>query len=311
MLNQQLLLPKVTSPANTYAILKSMISTTSNAQGLPKDGFTPMFGAIVGDIAGSIYERRNCKSENCEIFVSGSGSKPTDDSVLTIATAQHFLTGDSYTRVYQEAGRTYPDAGYGFAFRQWFQNNNPQPYNSWGNGSAMRASPVGWVATDLDWALAEAARSAQVTHNHPEGIKGAQAVAAAVFLARNGKTKEEIKTFITDNFAYDLDRTVEEIRPGYEFDVSCQGSVPEAIIAFLESSHFEDVIRKAISLGGDSDTIACITGAIAHAFHRTIPDYMVQYCNQELTKSQREIQDEFWAKHQEGTFEMCKEMNES
>lgn len=160
----------------------------------------------------------------------------------------------------------------------------------------MRASPIGWVAQDLNWALNEASKSASVTHNHPEGIKGAQAVVAAIFLARHQSGKAKIKEYITTKFGYDLDRTIDDIRPYYRFDVSCQGSVPEAIIAFLESTDFEDAIRKAISLGGDSDTIACITGSIAHAFYGTIPDYMVEYCRGVLDPTQIAIVDEFWQK---------------
>jgi len=262
-----------------------------------------MFGAIVGDIAGSVYEVNNCKSENCRIFAPGS--EFTDDTVLTLATAEHLLrvrddstAVSSYTTVYKEFARLYPWAGYGGNFNQWFQSVDPKPYNSWGNGSAMRVSPIGWMATDLDWCLAEAAKSAAVTHNHVEGVKGAQAVAAAIFLARQGKSRDEIRAYITKQFNYDLDRTIEGIRPNYTFDVSCQGSVPEAIIAFLESVSFEDAIRKAISLGGDSDTIACITGAIAQAFYGEIPPKWVEYCRGALDASQLKIVDHFWKAHQ-------------
>jgi len=259
-----------------------------------------MFGGIVGDIAGSTYETDNCKSEDhCRIF--NHGSTFTDDTVLTLATAKHFLSGESYTYLYQGFGRSYPYAGYGGNFIQWLDEENPQPYNSWGNGSAMRVSPIGWVAQDLEWALKEAAESASVTHNHPEGIKGAQAVVAAIFLARQAKSKHEIKQYITDAFGYDLTRTVASIRPEYTFDVSCQGSVPEAIIAFLESTDFEDSIRKAISLGGDSDTIACITGSIAHAYYGTIPEPMVEYCRQALDRKQLAIVDKFWQKYQDNS----------
>lgn len=251
-----------------------------------------MLGAIVGDIAGSTYEGNNFKHESCEIFAPGS--QFTDDSVLTLATADHFVTGGSYTDMYQMFGRDYPYAGYGGMFFQWMLSENPEPYESWGNGSAMRASPIGWVAESLEWALEEAERSAEVTHSHPYGIKGAQAVAAAVFLARQGQSKEELRAYISQQFDYDLDRTVDQIRPGYWFDVSCEGSVPEAIIAFLDSSDFESAIRKAISLGGDSDTIACITGAIAHAFYGEIPQWMTDYCLDALDPSQRALLDEFW-----------------
>ena len=251
-----------------------------------------MFGAIIGDIAGSTYEHYNVKSEDCDIFAPGSIF--TDDTVLTLATANHFLTGIPYAQAYQELGCAYPNAGYGGTFIQWLQDDDPQPYNSWGNGSAMRASPIGWVAKDLEWALEEAQRSAEVTHNHPHGIQGAQAVASAIFLARQGQSKEDIRTFLNSHFPYDLNRSAESIRPTYDFDVSCQGSVPEAIIAFLDSSDFEDALRKAISLGGDRDTIACIAGSIAHAFYGTIPCWMKEYCTSQLVPSLKQINDSFW-----------------
>lgn len=254
-----------------------------------------MFGAIVGDIAGSTYERHNFKFESCRIFADGS--QFTDDTVLTLATADHFLFGDSYADVYRRFGRNYPHAGYGEKFREWFLSPDPQPYQSWGNGSAMRVSPIAWVTDDLDWALEEARRSAGVTHDHPNGIKGAQAVVAAVFLARHGQSRDAIRRFISEKFRYDLDRTVEQIRPGYIFDVGCEGSVPEAIISFLDSSDFESAIRKAISLGGDSDTIASISGAIAHAFYGGIPAWMSDYCLRLLDPAQRSIISDFWEKY--------------
>ncbi len=256
-----------------------------------------MFGAIVGDIAGSTFERFNCRFESCEIFANGS--RFTDDTVLTLATAEHFLFAESYSDIYRRFGRNYPNAGYGASFRAWMLSDNPTPYNSWGNGSAMRASPIGWVADSLEWALTEAQKSAEVTHNHPSGIRGAQAVAAAVFLARTGESKEAIRTNLADSFGYNLNRTVDEIRPQYVFDVSCEGSVPEALIAFLESSDFESSIRKAISIGGDSDTIACIAGAIAHAYYRKIPEWMISYCTKALDGAQRTILSEFWTKFPE------------
>lgn len=254
-----------------------------------------MFGAIVGDIAGSTYERRNFKSESCPIFAEGS--QFTDDTVLTLATADHFISGDSYADVYARFGLNYPRAGYGGSFSRWFYSEDRQPYNSWGNGSAMRASPIGWVAGDIDWALEEAKKSAEVTHDHPDGIKGAQAVVASVFLARQGLSKNEIRNFISDRFNYDLNRTIDEIRPGYRFDVSCEGSVPEAIIAFLESTDFESALRKAISIGGDSDTIACISGAIAHAFYGGIPKWMTDFCFGRLDGAQKSVITDFWERY--------------
>jgi len=233
-----------------------------------------ILGSIAGDIIGSVYEWHNVKTVDFDLFCNRS--KFTDDSVLTLATMCALINQKDYAEAYHLFGNKYPHAGYGHHFRSWLQSDNPKPYNSWGNGSAMRVSPVGWYGNSIDEALAEAQRSAEVTHNHPEGIKGAQAAAVAVFMARTGKTKEEIKAFVTDTFQYDLVRKIDDIRPGYEFDVSCQGSVPEAIIAFLESTDFESAIRLAISIGGDSDTIACITGGIAEAHYQTIPEHITE-----------------------------------
>jgi ADP-ribosylglycohydrolase len=233
-----------------------------------------ILGAFAGDIIGSAYEFDNVKSLDFELFRKGTFF--TDDSVLTVATMDALLFELDYTEVYQEYGQLYPHRGYGGNFTKWIYSNPPKPYNSWGNGSAMRASPIGWFYDNIDSVLAEAQKSAEVTHNHPEGIKGAQAAAAAVYLARTGKSKNEIKQFIVERFGYNLDRTIAEIRPGYTFDVSCRGSVPEAIIAFLESTDFENAIRLAVSIGGDSDTIACITGGIAEAFYKTIPEYIIE-----------------------------------
>jgi ADP-ribosylglycohydrolase len=254
-----------------------------------------MIGALIGDIAGSSYEHRNCKSPACELFPPEAAF--TDDSVLTVATADVLLHGGSYTDAYQHYGRRFPDAGYGAAFHFWIFSENALPYNSWGNGSAMRVSPIGLALNSLDRVFAEAERSATVTHDHPEGIKGAQAVAAAVFLARRGEEKAFIRDYITQQFGYSLDRTLDSIRPTYSFDVSCQGSVPEAIIAFLESIDFDDAIRKAISIGGDSDTIACITGSIAHPFYRVLPERHVRIARQILPPDLLGIVDEFDQKH--------------
>mmetsp|Transcript_13777 Transcript_13777/g.17979 ORF Transcript_13777/g.17979 Transcript_13777/m.17979 type:complete len:327 (+) Transcript_13777:132-1112(+) len=273
-------------------------NTPSKKNKPPLYGMAMMvLGAIIGDIAGSTYERDNCKHLD-KIKLFAKRSRFTDDSVLTMATADYLMrtrkkedTNTSYTQVYKEWGQRFPRAGYGYSFRNWLNDNNenPKPYNSWGNGSAMRVSPIAWVANDLEWAMEEAKKSAEVTHNHPEGIKGAQAVAAAIYLARTGKTKEEIRNFVQTEFGYNLHRTVDEIRPSYEFEVSCQKSVPEAIISFLDSENFEDAIRLAISLGGDSDTIACISGSIAHAFYGSIPEYMTTYCRNLLGKEETKV----------------------
>ena len=231
-----------------------------------------MLGAIIGDIVGSIYEWRNIKTKEFPLF--GHKCEFTDDSVMTIAVAEGLMNGgtpDDYINAMKRIGRMYPNAGYGGHFSSWLFTDDRAPYNSWGNGSAMRVSPVGWIFDTLEKTESTAEVSAAVTHNHPEGIKGAQATAAAIFLTRNGKTKDEIKTYIENKYDYDLSRTLDEIRPTYEFDVSCMGTVPEAIIAFLESNDFEDAIRNAISLGGDSDTLTAITGSIAEAAYG-VPD---------------------------------------
>jgi len=231
-------------------------------------------GAIAGDIIGSVFEWNNVKTTNFDLFCKKSTF--TDDSVLTLATMDAILNKKNYTEAYQSFGQNYPNRGYGGHFQSWIYSENPQPYNSWGNGSAMRVSPIGWYYDDLKDVMNEAQKSAEVTHNHPEGIKGAQATAVAICMARSGKSKDDIKNFISDTFNYDLERTIDDIRPSYEFDVSCQGSVPEAIIAFLESTDFENAIRLAISIGGDSDTIACITGGIAEAYYRIIPINIIE-----------------------------------
>jgi len=224
-----------------------------------------MIGAIAGDIIGSVYEARPIKTKEFPLF--HPLCRFTDDSVLTVAVAQAVMTDGDYRRWVWEIGRRYPHAGYGGTFSRWLRSGNPEPYNSWGNGAAMRVSPVGWAFESLDEVLSEAARTAEISHNHPEGVKGAQAVALAVFLARTTGKKALIAREVTERFGYDLDWTVESIRPSYEFDVSCQGTVPEAIISFLESESYEDAVRNAVSLGGDSDTLACIAGAIAEAYY--------------------------------------------
>ncbi len=230
---------------------------------------TPLLGAVIGDIIGSVFEWDNIKTKDFNLFCENSDF--TDDTVMSIAVADSLLNQKDYTLTMQDYGRRYPNRGYGGRFIGWINSANPQAYNSWGNGSAMRVSAVGCFYNSLAETLAEAEKSALPSHNHPEGIKGAQATAAAIFLARTGKNKEEIKTIIEDRFNYDLSRSIEEIRPVYSFNESCQGTVPESIIAFLESKDFEDAIRIAISIGGDSDTVACITGGIALAYYGDYP----------------------------------------
>lgn len=224
-----------------------------------------MLGAVVGDIIGSVYENDNVKSKDFPFITDNTHF--TDDTVMTLAIAKWLMTDsdrstDGLVEIMQEFGRKYPDAGYGRAFHAWIFSEMPEHYNSWANGSAMRVSPIGLCASTIEETLHLAKISAEVTHNHPEGIKGAQAVAACVFLYRNGYTKNEIKDFVEREFGYNLSRTLDNIRPVYKFDVSCQGSVPESIIAFLESDTLEECVRNAISIGGDSDTIASIACAI-------------------------------------------------
>lgn len=229
-----------------------------------------MIGAIAGDMIGSIYEGTDVKTKDFPLF--DAWCHFTDDSVLTIAIAEAILAGTPYQDSVRRIGRRYPHAGYGGSFSRWLHDDHPEPYQSWGNGAAMRVSPVGFAFSSETAVLREAAKTAEFTHNHPEGIKGAQSTALAVFLARTGQDKETIRTRIASLFGYDLDRTVEEIRPAYRFDVSCQGTVPEAIISFLDASSYEDAVRNAISLGGDCDTLACIAGGIAEAFYGGVPE---------------------------------------
>ena len=250
-----------------------------------------MIGAIAGDVIGSVFEHYAIKSTQFELF--SRYSRFTDDTVLTMAIANAIMRKIDYASSLRTFGAKYPQAGYGASFFRWISSSDMKPYNSWGNGSAMRVSPVGFAFESEDEVLKEAKKSAQVTHNHPEGIKGAQAVALAIFLARSGKSKKAIKSEITHRFGYHLDRKIDDIRPHYHFDVSCQGSVPESIIAFLEGENFEDTIRKGVSLGGDSDTIACIAGGIAQAFYRDIPQEIVSNVRKRLPESFLDIIDKF------------------
>ncbi len=250
-----------------------------------------MIGAIIGDVTGSVYEWNSIKTTDFELF--SYKSHFTDDTVMTIATADALLHNLTYEDAYNKWGRRYFNAGYGRSFLKWIRSSTKRPYNSFCNGSAMRVSPVGWMFDTLEDTLAEAEATAICTHDHPDGIAGAQSVAAAIFLARTGSDKNAIRSFISDYFHYDLDRNINAIRPEYEFDVTCPGSVPEAIIAFLESTDYESAIRLAISLGGDSDTQACIAGAIAEAFYKDIPADFVTSARELLEPPMIEILDEF------------------
>ena len=227
-----------------------------------------IIGAIAGDVIGSAYEFNPTRDHDFELFTPKSTF--TDDTVLTMANALWLLEDEQHTperlvNIMLDMCRKYPDRGYGGRFARWIYDSNPQPYDSFGNGSAMRVSPVGYYANSLDEALALAKVSAEVTHNHPEGIKGAQVTAAAIFLARQGKTKQEIRDYVEKTFGYDLSRTLEEIRPTFTFDETCQHTVPEAITCFMEGKDYEDVVRLSVALAGDADTIAAIAGSISSA----------------------------------------------
>jgi ADP-ribosylglycohydrolase len=254
-----------------------------------------MIGAISGDIIGSVFEQDQIKTTSFPLF--SNQSRFTDDTVLTVAVAYAILNDGDYAAALKSFARNYPGAGYGMSFFHWMQSADMKPYNSWGNGSAMRVSPVGFAFDSPETVLNEARKCAAVTHNHPEGIKGAQATALAIYLARQGVGRADIRHEIATRFGYDLRRTLAEIRPAYYFDVSCQGSVPESMIAFFESRHFEDAVRKAISLGGDSDTMGCIAGAIAHSFYRDIPSNIIIEVKKRLPPEFLTIIDEFNTKY--------------
>ena len=250
-----------------------------------------MLGAIIGDIAGSTYEFRNATKEDFELLPEGSFY--TDDTVLSIAIADAILSKRTYKDCLLEYARKYRNMGYGMKFKKWYHQEDPQPYNSFGNGSAMRVSPVGWAFDTIEEVLEEAKKTAEPTHNHPEGIKGAQATAAAIFMARKGKSKSEIKIFIGSEFDYDLSRSYEMVKATHKYNEICQKTVPESLICFLESENFEDALRKAIWIGGDSDTIACITGSIAEAYYKSIPDYLLEKAHSNLPAELNHIVVEF------------------
>jgi ADP-ribosylglycohydrolase len=251
-----------------------------------------MLGAIAGDVIGSAHEWQPVASRDFPLFTRHS--RFTDDSVLTLAVADAIVKSDKasqpdYLASILDFARRWPDAGYGGNFRRWIHSSDPKPYNSWGNGSAMRVSPVGFAFNDENTVRLEAKRSAELSHDHPEGIKGAQSVALAIFLARKGASKEVIRSRISHDFGYSLDRSIDDIQPDYKFDVSCQRSVPEAIIAFLESTDFESAVRNAVFLGGDADTQACIAGGIAEAFYGGVPKDIEREVRKRLEPSQLEV----------------------
>jgi ADP-ribosylglycohydrolase len=245
-----------------------------------------MLGAIAGDMIGSVYEYKiGFKRMDFPLF--STESKWTDDSLLTVAVADAILHGGAYEEKILAYARRFPHSDFGGNFLEWMNSSNPMPYNSLGNGSAMRVSAVGWAFDSAEEVLSEAKKSAEVTHNHPEGIKGAQATALAIFRGRSGTSKDEIREETSRLFKYDLSEPVDSIRKWYGYDVTCPGTVPQAISAFLESNDFEDAIRKAVSLGGDADTLAAITGAIAEAYYGEVPQHIVEEVKERLLP-------EFW-----------------
>lgn len=262
-----------------------------------------MYGAILGDIIGSPFEfDRGDKTKDFKLF--SRRSHFTDDSVMTLAVCEALLKvgqdatvkeiEDAVITSMQSWGRRYPHEGYGGYFRRWLTARHPEPYNSFGNGSAMRVSAAGWLYDSLEKTRVVAKATANVTHNHPEGIKGAEATASAIFMARNGSSKDEIKKYIENEFHYDLNRTLDEIRPSFHMDETCQKIVPEAIIAFLEARDFEDAIRNAVSLGGDTDTLGAITGSIAEAYFG-ISETLISECRNRINKDMRDVVDTFYS----------------
>ena len=277
---------------------KEFIDVLAKA-GTGKDNLTVdgiLLGAIAGDVIGSYYEFLPAYRYDFNLF-NGDSSRFTDDTVMTVANADWLLTGDSLLGIMQDYGNRYINAGYGGMFYNWLREDDPKPYNSFGNGSAMRVSPVGWASGTLEETLAAAKQSAEVTHNHPEGIKGAQAVAASIYLARTGKSKREIRQYVETAFGYDLGRTCSEIRETYRFDETCQGSVPESIIAFLESTDYENAVRLAVSLNGDADTMGAITGGIAEAFYGEIPQYIKEEVLKRLPGEFIDVMSRFYKKY--------------
>lgn len=249
-----------------------------------------MIGAIIGDIVGSRFEWNNIKTKDFDLFTAGCFF--TDDSVMTIAVADALIRANGNLEILSEyaiesmqlIGRPFPDCGYGGSFYHWMYSDNPKPYGSYGNGAAMRVSACGFAAKSLEEAKALSKAVTEVTHNHPEGIKGAEATAVAIYLARSGYSIEEIQQHISTKY-YPMDFTLEEIRDTYEFNETCQDTVPQALKAFFESLDFEDAIRNAISIGGDSDTLAAITGGIAEAYYgvpQDIKDKALEYLDEDL-----------------------------
>lgn len=250
-----------------------------------------MYGAIAGDIVGSVYEFANHRAKEFPLFREDCFA--TDDSIMTLAVAEALLDGQEVAGALRSWGRDYPDAGYGGMFRRWLLEHQRGPYDSFGNGSAMRVSPAGWLAADLDVTLALAQLTALPTHNHPEGIKGAQATAGAMWLARQGQSATSIRAWVERQFGYDLSRSVDQIRPGYQFDETCQKTVPESLTCALEATSFEDALRNAISIGGDSDTVGAIAGAVAEALFGGVPEAIRAQVRSRLDARQLAVLDRF------------------
>ncbi len=258
-----------------------------------------MLGAIAGDMIGAPYEFLGFKHREFPLF--SDQSTFTDDTILTVAVADALLHNRDFAATLKEYGLRFPHASYGGSFHRWIFSQSSEPYNSWGNGSAMRTSPIGFLCPDIASLLQTARLCAQVTHNHPEGIKGAQAVCYGIFLARHGHSKEEIRVEIAKWFRYPLSCSLDEIRPNYHFDESCQGTVPPAFIAFFESKDFESAVRNAISLGGDADTLACISGSLAEAFYGLPPADIIKETRRRLPPEFLTIIDEFYQVLEEST----------
>jgi ADP-ribosylglycohydrolase len=250
-----------------------------------------MLGAIVGDVIGSVHEGAGTKTKDFPLFVQRSTF--TDDSVLTVAVAEWILSGEDLVDLLHTYYYNYPGRGYGMMFYRWASAQVREPYNSFGNGAAMRVSPVGFAFETMEEVLAWSERSAAATHNHPEGIRGAQATAAAIYLARRVQNKDEIRRTLESQFGYDLGARLEQIRPTYGFDETCQGTVPQALAAFFESTSYEDAIRNAVSLGGDADTLACVTGGIAEAYYGGVPQHLAAPVRAMLDKRLVEVIDRF------------------
>jgi len=251
-----------------------------------------MLGAIAGDIIGSPYEYLGFKEKDFPLFSDHSFF--TDDTVLTVAVADAVLHDLDFTQTLKQYGRRYPEAGYGGSFYNWMLSESLEPYNSWGNGCAMRTSPIGFLLDDESSVLKVSRKCAAVTHNHHEGIRGSQAVSFGIFLARQGVSKENIRNEIFKWFGYDLTRHMGEIQPTYRFTITCQGTVPPAFIAFLDSEDYESAVRNAVSLGGDADTLACIAGALAEAYYKEIPAQIIAETRKRLPQEFLDIIDEFY-----------------